>query len=188
MPTIVLYDACVLYAAPLRDLLMQLALTDLYQARWTEQIHEEWIRNVLANHPEIQPASLARCRQLMNEHVADCLVEGYEALIPTLELPDPDDRHVLAAAIHAEAQVVLTFNLSDFPSQVLKQYHIEAVHPDRFVTRLLDQYSDSVFEAMRLHRLSLKNPKKTAVEYLATLERCQLPLAAERVRQHEDAI
>ncbi len=124
----------------------------------------------------------------MNEHVPDCLVEDYEALIPTLELPDPDDRHVLAAAIHAGAQIILTFNLSDFPSELLEKFHIEAVHPDTFATRLLDENSNSVLEAMRIHRASLKNPKKTAAEYIETLKRCQLPLTAERMREHEASI
>jgi hypothetical protein len=88
----------VLYSASLRDLLVQLALTDLFQARWTDEIHDEWVRNVLANRPDISPESLARCR-LMDLHVTDCLVTGYESLIPTLTLPDANDRHVLAAAI-----------------------------------------------------------------------------------------
>jgi hypothetical protein len=73
MVPIVLYDTCALYAAPLRDLLKQLALSDVFQARWTDQIHDEWTRNVLVNRPDISPASLARCRKLMDEHVPDCL-------------------------------------------------------------------------------------------------------------------
>ena len=138
MARIVLYDACVLYPAPLRDLLMQLALADLFQARWTDEIHDEWTRNVLADRPDITPASLARCRRLMDEHVPDCLVTGYEPLIPTLTLPDPDDRHVLAAAIHGGAELIVTFNLGDFPASVLEPYDIEAVHPDEFIARLWD--------------------------------------------------
>ncbi len=188
MAAIVVYDACVLYAAPLRDLLMQLALSDLFQARWTDQIHDEWTRNVLANRPDISPANLARCRQLMDEHVPDCLVTGFESLIPTLTLPDPDDRHVLAAAIHGGAGLIVTFNLSDFPTSILGQYHIEAVHPDEFITRLCDESLDSVLHAMRLHRASLKRPSKTPAEYVETLARCQLPLTAERLRRHTDAI
>jgi hypothetical protein len=94
-----LYDACVLYPAPLRDLLLQLALTDLFRAKWTEAIHDEWTRNLLANRPELKPELLARTRELMNAHVRDCLVEDYEPLVAGLTLPDPDDRHVLAAAI-----------------------------------------------------------------------------------------
>ena len=182
MAPIVLYDACVLYAAPLRDLLMQLALSDLFQARWTDQIHDEWTRNVAADRPDISPASLARCRKLMDEHVPYCLVTGYEALISTLTLPDADDRHVLAAAIHGGAGLIITFNLCDFPASILGEFHIEALHPDEFIVRLWDEHSDAVLHAMRLHRASLRRPAKSADEYLATLEQCQLPETAARLR------
>jgi hypothetical protein len=95
---IVLYDACVLYPAPLRDLLMWLALRDLFRAKWTDRIHDEWIRAVIRDRPELK-RNLERTRSMMNAHVRDCLVTGYEPLIETLDLPDPDDRHVLAAAV-----------------------------------------------------------------------------------------
>lgn len=96
----VIYDACVLYPAPLRDLLMRLALTDLYRARWTDMIHDEWTRNVLKQRPDLKAEDLQRTRSLMNSHVRDSLVTGFEHLIPSVELPDADDRHVVAAAIH----------------------------------------------------------------------------------------
>src|SRR5690349_185458 len=105
---IVLYDACVLYPAPLRDLLMRLALTDLFRAKWTNEIHEEWIRNVLANRSDITMEMLERTRNLMNSNVRDCLVDGYQELTQGLMLPDPNDRHVLAAAIHANCAVIVT--------------------------------------------------------------------------------
>ena len=76
----VVYDACVLYPAPLRDLLMRLALTDLYRARWSDQIHEEWINAVLRNRPDLSRAQLERTRSLMNAHVRDALVEGHQPL------------------------------------------------------------------------------------------------------------
>lgn len=185
MPRIVLYDACALYPAPLRDLLMQLALTDLFQARWSDAIHDEWIRNVLANRPDIRPKSLARCRELMDRHVPDCLVTGYEPLIPTLALPDPDDRHVLAAAIHARAERIVTFNLADFPTATLASYGIEAVHPDAFIVSLWEADSPSVLDAVRLHRASLKRPPRTPAEYLATLGQCRLVQTVSRLWQHE---
>lgn len=72
----VVYGACVLYPAPLRDLLMRWAMTDLYRARWTQQIHEEWMRNVLANRPDLSRAQLERTRELMDCSVRDSLVEG----------------------------------------------------------------------------------------------------------------
>lgn len=94
----VVYDACVLYPAPLRDLLLRLALTDLFRARWSDMIHDEWTRNLLAQRPDLE-AKLERTRTLMNAHVRDCLVTGFDHLIPSIELPDPDDRHVAATAI-----------------------------------------------------------------------------------------
>jgi hypothetical protein len=182
---IVLFDACVLYPAPLRDLVIRLALSDLFQARWTDRIHDEWMRNVLADRPDLTAESLARCRELMDRHVLDCLVAGYEPLIPTFTLPDPDDRHVLAAAVHGGAGSIVTFNLSDFPASVLDQYHIEAIHPDEFVVRLWDESPAAVLEAARRQRAGLKRPPKTAAEYLATLELCRLVETAARLRPHE---
>ena len=124
-----LYDACVLYPAPLRDLLMHLALTDLFRAKWTNAIHDEWMRNVLTNRSDLTAAQLGRTRDLMNAHVRDALVENYEPLIPALTLPDADDRHVLAAAIRGRADVIVTFNLSDFPKAALDPYGIAAQRP-----------------------------------------------------------
>ena len=182
MAPIVLYDACVLYPAPLRDLFMWLALADLFQARWTDRIHDEWTRNVAANRPDISPASLARCRKLMDEHVPDSLVTDYEALIPTLTLPDADDRHVLAAAIHGGASLIVTFNLKDFPASALDRFDIEAIHPDQFIGRLWDESPAVVLAAVRTQREELKRPAKSVAEYLATLEQCQLPETVARLR------
>jgi predicted nucleic acid-binding protein len=129
-----LYDACVLYPAPVRDLLMRLAMSDLFRARWTDQIHDEWIRHVLANRHDLKREQLERTRTLMNAHVRDCLVIGYEPLIDGPTLPDPEDRHVLAAAVRTGASVIVTFNLDDFPGEVLKPLGVEAQHPDEFIT------------------------------------------------------
>ncbi|MFY0614428.1 MAG: PIN domain-containing protein [Hyphomicrobiaceae bacterium] len=126
-------DANVLYPAPVRDILMEVAVDGTYQARWTERIHEEWIRNLLKKQPELDPALLRRAADLMNEAVPDCIVEGYEHLIDALSLSDPDDRHVLATAITAKADVIVTFNLRDFPDDILGQYDLEAQHPDEFL-------------------------------------------------------
>ena len=109
-------DACVLYPAPLRDFLMHLAVLDTFQAKWTEEIHTEWIKNVLKNRPDLRAERLERTRQLMNAHTRDAVVENYENLIESLKLPDENDRHVLAAAINAKADFIVTFNLRDFPA------------------------------------------------------------------------
>ena len=171
---IALYDSCVLYPAPLRDLLMHLALTDLYQAKWTDAIHDEWIRNVLANRPDLKLGQLERTRDLMNSHVLDCLVIGYEKLIPSLSLPDPDDRHVLAAAIKASASIIVTYNLKDFPAKVISKYKIEAQHPDEFISYLIDIAPGVVCSAIQRLRLSLKNPPISTDSYLSILEQQSL--------------
>ncbi|MEZ4631251.1 MAG: PIN domain-containing protein [Deinococcales bacterium] len=168
--SIVLLDACVLYPAPLRDLLMHLALVDSFQAKWTEAIHEEWIGNVLKNRPDLQRHQLERTKTLMNQHLRDCLVTGYEKHIPQLQLPDQQDRHVLAAAIHCHADILLTFNLKDFPDHLLKPYQIRTQHPDDFVSFLIARESTKVITAVQRLRAGLKNPTRTVQEILNTFK------------------
>jgi hypothetical protein len=170
-----LYDACVLYPAPLRDLLMQLALSDLYRAKWTDAIHDEWIDNLLEQRPDLRREDLERTRELMNAHVRDCLVERFESLIPSLTLPDPRDRHVLAAAIRGRADVIVTFNLRDFPAEALAPYDIDAQHPDAFIGHLIDLAPSVVCRAARKCRARLRNPPLAVDEYLDTLARQGLP-------------
>jgi predicted nucleic acid-binding protein len=170
-----LYDSCVLYPAPLRDLLMWLALSDLFRARWSNDIHDEWIRNLLEDRPDLTREQLERIRDMMNSHVRDCLVTGYEPLIVGLTLPDPDDRHVLAAAIRAGAAVIVTFNLRDFPSELLAPFGVEAQHPDEFIVHLLDLNPGMVLNSVTRCWKNLKNPPKTADEYLDILLRQRLP-------------
>jgi hypothetical protein len=184
----VVYDACVLYPAPLRDFLIRLALTELFRARWTETIHEEWMAAVLANRPDLTSAQLERTRGLMNTSVPDCLITGYKELIPGLTLPDPDDRHVLAAAIRAGAGAIVTFNLRDFPAEVLDTYGIEAQHPDEFVTHLLDLNHSAVCKIAREQRKSLTNPPKTITEYLDSLKRQHLHDTVARLQRHCDLL
>jgi predicted nucleic acid-binding protein len=162
----VIFDACVLYPAPLRDLLMQLALTDLFRAKWTNQIHDEWIRNVLANRQDIPAEKLNRTRDLMNANVRDCLIENYEFLVESIKLPDPDDRHLVAAAIKSNASYIITYNLKDFPNDALEQYEIYAQHPDEFIYNQIELNVAKVCSAVAAQRASLKNPKMTQDELL----------------------
>lgn len=184
----VVLDACVLYPASLRDLLMWLAVTGLYRARWTETIVNEWSRNLLANRPDLTAQALARTHRLMNEAVLDAVVTGHESLIPGLQLPDPDDRHVLAAAIRCGAAVIVTYNTKDFPSSVLAGYGIEALHPDDFLLYQIDLAPGAVAAAVKRHRASLRNPPRSVDEYLDTLECQQLPKTAYSLRDFADVI
>ncbi len=164
--------------------MMHLAMTDLLWARWTKRIHEEWMRNVLRNYPDMTREKVERIRDLMDKHASDPLVTDYEDLVPGLTLPDPDDRHVLAAAIRAGAHVIVTFNLMDFPQDVLAKFDIEALHPDDLLERLLDLDPDAVCAAARRHRATLKKPLKSVDDYLADLEKQGIPRTAAGLRPH----
>lgn len=187
-PTIAVYDACVLYPAPLRSLLMYVAVEGLVQARWTGAIHEEWMRNVTRDYPDITRAKAERVRDLMNTAIPDGMVAGYENLIDSLTLPDADDRHVLAAAIHAGAQAIVTFNLKDFPADALAGHGIAAIHPDEFVAALFDAAPGSVCAAVKRQRDGLRNPPKTAAELLATFESQGLVQTVARLRQFAELL
>lgn len=184
----VVYDACVLYPAPLRDFLMELAAAQIYRAKWTDAIHEEWIRNVLKNRPALTVEKLTRTRDLMNQCVMDCLVTGYEDLIPCLKLPDENDRHVLAAAIRCGADAIITFNLKDFPEITLKSFNIEVLHPDDFLHYQFGLDQPSVIVAAQRCRSRLRNPPKTATEYLETLSIQSLPKLIAELAPYESVI
>lgn len=179
-----LYDACVLYPAPLRDVLLELALTDLFRAKWTHLIHEEWIRNLLADRSDLTRVQLQRTRQLMDSHIRDCLVENFEDLIPSLSLPDADDRHILAAAIRGRADVIVTFNLKDFPEKELSKFGITAQHPDEFLMHVLDLSPALVCRALRTVRARLINPSRNVQAYLQTLEQLTLIEFVADIRQY----
>jgi predicted nucleic acid-binding protein len=187
-PVTAVYDANVLYPAPLRDLFVRLAQAGLVRGRWTNLIHDEWTRNVLKNNPHLSAERLARTRTLMNEAVRDCLITGFEDLIASLLLPDPNDRHVLAAAIHADADIIVTSNLTDFPAETLARFHIEAQNPDGFLCYLLDEAPVSVCAVVKRQRESLRNPPKTAQELLAILESQGLVQSVARLRQFGDLL
>jgi hypothetical protein len=187
-PVTAVYDANILYPAPLRDLFIRIAQTGLVCARWTETIHDEWIRSVLKDNPNLSTDRLARTRSLMNAAVRDCLVTGYADLIDSMSLPDPDDRHVLAAAIRAGVEVIVTSNLKDFPAEALTQFDIEARHLDDFLVELMDPVPGAVCTAVKRQREGLLNPPKTAEELLATLESQGLTQTVARLRQFVDLL
>ena len=164
-----LFDANVLYPAPLRDLLLQLAITKLFRARWSNALHEEWIRTAKKIRPDIPSTNWDKHRRHMDAHAEDCLVTDFEPLIETLSLPDPDDRHVLAAAIKGRADVIVTFNLKHFPEADLNTYDLTAQHPDVFIRHLIDLAPDAVVESARMVRARLKNPPLSVDRYLETL-------------------
>jgi predicted nucleic acid-binding protein len=166
----VVLDACVLYPAPLRDLLMELAVRGLYRSKWSAQIHHEWIRNLLEKRPDLTEERLRQTSKQMDRAVPDSLVEGYQYLLPAVDLPDDDDRHVVAAAIHAKADAIVTANLRDFPLDALTIYNLEAIHPDDFLISQFDLDRAAVVTAAQSIRKRLTRPALDAETYLARLE------------------
>jgi len=187
-PITAVYDACVLYPALLRDFLMWLGLSGGFRARWSRAIQDEWKRNLLRNRPGLGRSQLDRVSDLMDKAIPDCLVEGYEALIADLNLPDPDDRHVLAAAIHGEASVIVTFNLRDFPSEALAPFEIAALHPDDFILQLLERDATTVISAARHQRAQLMRPPSDTDHYLDSLRRQGLIRAAQALAAYRDRL
>ena len=183
-----LFDANVLYPAPMRDLLLQLAVTDLFRAKWSADIHREWIESLLRNEPQRERAALERTRDLMDAKTRDCLVTGYEALIPSLQLPDPDDRHVLAAAIVGRCDTIVTQNIRDFRENVMAPYGIDVQHPDTFLCNHFHLAPGVFLTALRKVRGRLKNPPYTAKEYLAILTRQGLVATAAKLEQYSGVI
>jgi predicted nucleic acid-binding protein len=169
MTLIAVYDACVLYPAPLRDLLIRIAECGLVRACWSERILDECFRSIRRTRPELAPHALDRTRNLMTRAVRDCLVTGYEPLVDGLSLPDPNDRHVLAAAIHAKADVIVTLNLRDFPQATLLKHRLSALHPDNFVLELIEANPQALFSIVRDQVSALKNPVRTQAEVLVML-------------------
>lgn len=180
---IVVYDACVLYPAPLRDLLLQLATAGLFQAKWSDAVHDEWMRNVLKDRPDLTVEQLRRTRTLMDRTAEDSLVRGFEPLRSTVHQGiDAKDRHVVAAAIHSQAGVIVTFNLADFPTDALRAHEIEAQHPDAFLMHLENLSPGILAEAAKIVRARLKNPPVTAADYIETVHRQGLPATAANLR------
>jgi predicted nucleic acid-binding protein len=183
MAFVVVYDACVLYPAPLRDLLLRIARTGLVRARWSEAILDECFRAILENRADLRAEALQRTRALMKCAVPDCIVENYEGLIDGLTLPDPDDRHVLAAAIRAGAQVIVTFNIKDFPAEALATHEMEAKHADEFVIDQLGLAPAAVVNVIVEQSQALKNPPRSVADLLETLRDCGLAQSVAKLRE-----
>ena len=181
-------DANVLYQPVTRSALMYLAATNVFRALWSVRVQDEWTAAVLRKQPGLSPASLARTRALMEAHVDGAVVTGYEPLMVGLTLPDPNDRHVLAAAVHGGADVIVTRNLRHFPKRALVPHNIAAQHPDVFLCQLIDADADGVVRALAIDRASLRKPPMTISEYLAALERNDLVKAAAALREMGDQL
>ena len=177
-----LFDACVLYPQTLRDVLLSLARTELFRARWSADINDEWTRNRLARNPQ-QSAQIRRTLELVNQSVPDCLVTGYEPLIEGIVLPDPNDRHVVAAAIIGRADVIVTTNLRHFPAEILSPFNIEAQHPRRVRHPSVEPGPRENPICLQGHEKWLIRPPMSPDEFLENLEKKGLARTVAELRR-----
>jgi hypothetical protein len=176
-------DANVLYPNTLRNLLLSLASDGLYHAKWTTEITQEWSRNLVADRPDIA-SKIDRLVELVNLSAQDCLVEGYEYIIPTIELPDLNDRHVVAAAVVGHADAIVTFNLKDFPAKIIDKFGVDVQHPDDFLMNQLQLRQFDALEVMRKVRGRYRNPQLSAKEFIELVSRNGLAQTAQYLQTH----
>jgi hypothetical protein len=179
-PSVVIFDACVLYPFHLRNIVVQIAVDRLVDARWSDEIHDEWIRNLVADVPGIPIERLQITRKLMNDALPDATVTGYRAHLEAITLPDPDDPHVVAAAIAAGASVILTWNLRDFPTKELKKHGLVRQTPDVFLTDLYDKAPDLALASLANARRNLGKTRISAPEFIHILQNQKLTQLATR--------
>lgn len=174
MPPVVVLDACVLYPAAQRDLFMWLAAGGAIRAHWTDEIHNEWMRNVERDYA-IERRVLDRVRELMDRAAGDALIGGYRQYERLFPKTDSKDRHVAAAAVAARKRsgadmvTIITWNLKDFDREDLARARVTAENPGAFLCRLLADSPDHVVAAFSRMRDNLRNPSKTAQECAGTL-------------------
>jgi predicted nucleic acid-binding protein len=180
--SVAIYDACVLFPAPLRDLLIRIASAGIVRAHWTEQILDECFRAILQQRTDLDANALARTRSLLTQALPDCIVTGYQHHISSLNLPDENDRHALAAAIESKASIIVTTNLRDFPAAILNKYSITALHPDGFVSRLIEEHPEVISTIVVEQASALRKPSITTEQLLNNLTQCGLFQAVTRLK------
>lgn len=151
-------DACVLYPAPVRDVLLSFAGEEMYQPKWTEEIQQEWIRNLLKNRSDLRDGQLRTLVKAMDEAFPDAHVLGYHGWIDKIKIPDKNDRHVVAAAMESNSDRIITFNLKDFPESQISGLGLISQHPDDFLVELIKTDEKSGIMAIDKQLSRLKNP------------------------------
>lgn len=165
-------DTNVIYPIVIRDLLFWFAFYELYTPKWSANIFEEWkdvmIRKGIQNEAAVNRVNVA------NNAFPDALVSNYEGLIANLTLPDEKDRHVLAAAVKSNANVIVTNNLKDFPEDYLNSFDIKAKSADDFLTDIIDLNPEIAIKAFKEMVLNRKNPNMDEFEVLESLRKVGL--------------
>lgn len=178
----VFLDACALVPVSLTDTLLGAAERGLFRPLWSEDVLDEAERTVKRVHPTLSPSRVERCFRVMRQAFPDSTVTGYEAMASGLELPDPDDRHVAAAAAIGRADALVTFNLKDFPPGAMPA-EIEVVHPDPFLLAQVDLYEIECAGVIEQQAAILLHPPVDVHDVLISLGRAGVPNFAAAMSQ-----
>ena len=181
-------DANVLYGSFARDLLLSLFAAGIYEAKWTDQITKEWVGHLLKNDPSVTQAKIDRTVALMNQIQPAALVQRYEQFIGQIDIPDKDDRHVVATAIACGAQKILTWDLGDFPNQVLAAFGVHAESPDKFIANLIIDNPTVVVRIFRDVRQRFKAPPMSVAQFFESLKRNRLELTSLQLSRYHDLL
>jgi hypothetical protein len=183
-PSVAIFDACILYPFHLRNIVVQIAVDRLVDARWTDEIHDEWIRSLVADTPAIPIERLQITRRLMNDALPGAIVTGYQRHIQAVTLPDPDDRHVVAAGIAGGASIILTWNLRDFPAREMKKHGLRRQTPDAFLVDLCDQAPDLTLASLANARRNLSKTRVSASDFVNIVKNQGLIQLSARIAGH----
>ena len=179
-------DANVLYPVVIRDFLMRLSTNEVYTPKWTQKLMDEFssiFKKKGLSYPEDK---IRRQVELMNIANPEAMVEKYESLLPAIKLPDENDRHVVAAAIKSNSNVIVTYNLKDFPSEYLDSLGLEAIDPDNFIADMIDLTPDKCCDAFKKTVYSKRNPPYTEEEYLDIFRNVGLIQTADELEKYLD--
>lgn len=176
-------DACVLADVFKRNLLLHLAEAELFRPRWSPEILDETERAILKITKG--EADGTKQRAAIERAFRDACVTGYDALIPAVTLPDADDRHVLAAAIHTNAQVLVTDNLKDFPPDELGKFGVELKSSDEFISDTITLHEQTAFGALKTMRVGYQNPALSTGKIIQFAESRGLMTTALLLKEYE---
>lgn len=171
-------DACVMVPVSLCDTLLRLAEEQLYRPIWSTRILAETSDAISSVHPDLDASKIERRIAYMSE-----AFPGFAEIEHGLELPDPDDRHVVAAALRAHADAIVTANLRDFPDRTMRRLDLEVISPDDFLLSQLDMRGAIVLHALETQADATRNPRRSVDDVLTSLHRAGVPGFVEEVRR-----
>ncbi|MEP7351403.1 MAG: PIN domain-containing protein [Sphingorhabdus sp.] len=181
-------DANVLHPAFLRGAMLWFASERLFRPVWSADILVEWRRSLKRRHSDISEEKLDQLQAMMCDQFPDAIVEGYQLIASVLDLPDPDDRHVLAAAIVGKCQGIITANLKHFPADKVAPYQMEVIHPDDFIVNIIDIDRTKALTACRHHRAAMTVSKPSQEEYLERFKIAGLVQAHARLSEKKELL